>query len=224
MFLRYAIFYTPPPGVLADFCASWLGWSSDTGQHVPHPEGTGADIGTLTEVPRKYGFHGTLKAPFRLADGRNVDELSEALAAYAAAQPPLMLEQMALQHHHGFLALRPNGDVTALRALAADIVQHFDGFRAPATAAEMARRRQSGLSARQDQNLINWGYPYVLDDFHFHLTLSGRLDQTAGRATIKVLERLLTPLLPQPFPIDHLTLLGQDRDGFFHVLHRYALT
>jgi hypothetical protein len=103
-------------------------------------------------------------------------------------------------------------------------VQRFDSFRAPLTEAGMARRRQSNLTERQDQQMLDWGYPYVFEDFHFHLTLSGSLGACDGKALIDNLAPLLKPILPAPMVIDAITLVGQDRDGLFHHIHRYALT
>ncbi|MEO0931513.1 MAG: DUF1045 domain-containing protein [Pseudomonadota bacterium] len=223
MFRRYAIFYTPPPGPFADFCASWLGWDSRAGEAVAHPAISSVDVATITAVPQKYGFHGTLKAPFRLAGGQDMDDLTAAAAAFASATPAITVESMALQHERGFLALRPVGDTTALDALAARIVTNLDHFRAPAGEAELARRRQAGLSERQDHNLITWGYPYVMEDFHFHLTLSGRIDADTAQTVISQMGPMLRPLVPKPFPIDHITLMGQAEDEMFHEIQRYAL-
>src|SRR3546814_3179533 len=65
----------------------------------------------------------------------------------------------------GFLALVPSGPSDALEALAAGCVQRFERFRAPPSALELARRRSNGLTPRQERNLKDWGYPYVLEDF-----------------------------------------------------------
>jgi hypothetical protein len=42
----------------------------------------------LTAEPRRYGFHATLKAPFRLAAGLSADELFQAVAALADTLQP----------------------------------------------------------------------------------------------------------------------------------------
>ncbi len=223
MFKRYAIFYTPSPGPFADFCASWLGWDSRIGTAIRHPVCDGVDIASVTRVPRKYGFHGTLKAPFRLADHQTVDDLKSMTAAFAKGTKPVRLDTMTLQHHHGFLALRPVGDTAALNALAARIVADLDPFRAPSTPEDLVRRRQAGLTGRQDHNLITWGYPYVMDDFHFHMTLSGRMTADTAHEIIATLNPRLDPLIPKPFVIDHITLMGQAEDDMFHEIQRYAL-
>jgi len=222
MFKRYAIFYTPPAGLLAEFGALWLGWDSTKGQRVAHPDVAGLDVAAITATPRKYGLHGTLKAPFRLAG--SLEALQDTAAHFAQHQAPVPLNQMTLRHDHGFVALRPMGDVSALNGFASDIVRAFDPHRAPLTDADIARRRKANLSPRQDQQMLDWGYPFIFEDFHFHLTLSGRLDVQAGTEVITALTPMLTPLVPNPMMIDTITLMGEDSDGMFHQLHHYALT
>lgn len=224
MFERYAIFYTPREEAFAAFGAAWLGWDSATGQTVPHPAVAGVDVATLTDTPRKYGFHATLKAPFRLADDRTEAELRSAVTGFAARHAAIALGPFKLVTDHGFLALRPTGDPAALQSGVAAIVRDFDQFRASLSQADIARRRKAGLTARQDAQMLAWGYPYIFDDFHFHMTLSGALDQTMLHAAKLHLATLVAPVLPPAPVLDGITLMGQDADGRFHQLHRAALT
>jgi hypothetical protein len=122
---------------------------------------------------RRYGFHATLKPPFRLQGTR--DELEDAIAAIAARFAPILHVPLTLSELHGFLALRPALATPALDALAAACVRDLDHLRRPADEAELAKRRAVGLTPRQEENLLRYGYPYVLEDFRFHLTLSDRL-------------------------------------------------
>ena len=223
MFERFAIFYTPT-GALADFGAAWLGWDSASGCAVPHPDVPDIYIAAVTAKPRKYGLHGTLKAPFRLAADSGPAKLQTAVADFAKRTAPVKIGQLQVAHHHGFVALRPAGDPPALRALASAIVTGFDDHRAPLTDADIARRRQSGLTLRQDRQMLDWGYPYIFDDFHFHLTLSGALPAAQGAAVVTALQPLLTPIIADPWVIDGITLMGQDAAGMFHQIHRYTLT
>ncbi|WP_373636738.1 DUF1045 domain-containing protein [Yoonia sp. BS5-3] len=224
MFERYAVFYTAPPGAFADFCASWLGWDSRAGAYIPHPNIGDLDVATLTAVPRKYGFHGTLKAPFRPAQNAGEAVLRDAIAAFAKTAAPIENLPMALQLHRGFIALRPTGETPALNKLANRIVTDLDSFRAAAPPEELARRRAAGLTPRQDHNMMTWGYPYVLEDFHFHLTLTGRLDDAIGAHVMDVLRPHMEHVLPHAISVDHIALMGQASDGMFHEIHRYALT
>jgi putative phosphonate metabolism protein len=224
MFVRYAIFYTPPPGPLTEFGAGWLGWDSRRGTCVAHLDTLGFDVSALTHAARKYGFHGTLMAPFHLAAGTTQGTLMNAVEAFVKTTRAATVDSLSLQHYHGFLALRPDGKINGLNRLAERIVTDFASFRAPATPDELARKRKTGLTARQDLNLVTWGYPHVLDDFQFHLTLTGRIDAETAMTLIKTLGPQITHLLPRPFRIDHIALMGQDKDGMFHEIQRYALT
>lgn len=224
MFTRYAVYYTPAPGTpLADFGASWLGWDSATGTRFVHPDIGAPDVATITATPRKYGFHGTIKPPFRLAEGCTVDGLTDALAMLCTSTAPVMLDGLGLARLGRFLALVPNGDAAALAQLAGRAVQELDMFRAPPTDAELAKRRAARLSPAQEAHLEKWGYPYVLDQFRFHMTLTGPLDADTSAAAIGALTPLVTKLDLTPYRIDGLTLLGEDDAGKFHQIHRYAL-
>jgi len=223
---RYAIYFTPAPGPLSDLCSAWLGWDMATGQDVPHPDvpGLPLPVAQITETPRKYGLHATMKPPFRLAQSATETMLNDALATFCAQRPAVTLDGLELARLGRFLALRPLGDEGALNALAADTVRGFDAFRAPLTEAEMTRRRAAGLTAGQDALLRAWGYPYVMDQFRFHITLTGKLPVAHARQTAEALAPVLTPLLPAPFVIDALSLAGEDAKGRFHLISRHAFT
>ncbi len=225
-FSRYAIYVTVPPGPLNDFGAAWLGWNAATGERPDAPivEGLPKPAHTITARPRKYGLHGTMKPPFRLADGHDFEALNAAFADFCARRAPVPLGGLALTRLGRFLALTPTGDPAGLAALAFAAVKELDGFRAPATEAELDRRRQSGLTPRQEALLLQWGYPYVGEEFRFHITLSGPLSEADAETTASALAPHLTPLLPKPYVVQALTLCGEDSEGMFHELHRCALT
>jgi len=225
-FRRFAIYYTPAPGPLADFGAAWLGWDMTTGAPCPHPHVAGLPlpVDEITATPRKYGLHGTIKPPFRLADGATAGALDAALATFCAARAPVHLAGLELARLGSFLALCPLGDTDPLRALAADTVRSFDGFRTPPDPDEIARRRAAGLSPAQDALLLEWGYPYVMEEFRFHITLSGKLPRAQARQTAEALAPVVAPLLPAPFVIDGLSLAGEDATGMFHLVSRHAFT
>lgn len=219
---RYAVYYAPPPGAFADAAASWLGWDPAQGAAVPQPD-LGLDLAGLTADPRKYGFHGTLKPPFRLAEGHDLAALHSALTDLAAALPAVQMPGLEFLAIDGFLALVPAGESAALGDLAARVVQILDPLRAPLTAAEIARRRPERLSPRQRALLDQYGYPHVMEEFRFHLTLSGRLSPQDQAALRPLAEAHFTPHLPQPFRLEDLCLFGEAQDGRFHLLHRYPL-
>ena len=222
MFERYAIFYTPE-GALAAFGAAWLGWDSATGRAVAHPKFDGIDVAAITKVPRKYGLHATLKAPFRLASGYQAKDLHDAVARFAAAHAPVEIGALTLNQDNGFVGLRAMHQTAQLADFAAQTVKYFDFLRAPLTEAYIARRRKSRLTPRQDQNMLDWGYPHIFDDFQFHITLSRALPQTEAERVVAALLPHISPLLDRPYTIEALTVMGQDADGLFHQIERYAL-
>ncbi|WP_264211250.1 DUF1045 domain-containing protein [Leisingera thetidis] len=224
-FTRYAIYFVPPADAQwSRYAASWLGWDMEAGCGLTHPAETGLDIAAITSVPRKYGLHATLKPPMRLAGGQSQATLEDACAALAAAQQPVALEGLHLARLGRFLALCPSGGVTGLNALAAACVTDLDRFRAPQTEAELERRRAAGLSPEQEKNLSRWGYPYVLEQFRFHITLTGKLPKSQLPAVENALDAHLIPLLPAPFEIRDLALAGEAPDGRFHLIQRYPLS
>ncbi len=225
-FQRYAIYYTPKPSPLAEFGAAWLGWDMAAGKTCPHLmlNGLPISVNEITATPRKYGMHGTIKPPFFLAQGTSFAALQDALATLCATLPAVTLPALTLERLGSFLALKISGDQSPLAQIAADTVKTLDIFRAHPTEAELSRRRQSNLSTRQEELLAQWGYPYVMDEFRFHITLTGRLSQNDLDRTAAVLSPVLTPLITSPFLVNNLTLVGQDSDGMFHEIQRYALT
>ncbi len=233
-YTRYAIFYAPPADApWAQFGARWLGWDMVAGAECARPDLP--DLTDLTDLPdltideitrnaRKYGLHGTIKPPFRLAGGFSRGDLETACAKLGKTLAPVTLSGLGLSWMGRFLALCPVGDIGSLNHMAATCVRELDRFRAPAGRDELARRRSARLSAQQEVNLRDWGYPYVLNQFRFHITLTGRLPRADGIAVQSVLERELTPLLPKPLGINDLALVGEDRQGRFCLLARFALT
>lgn len=224
-FARYAVYFTPEPGPLADFGAAWLGWDSAAGATRAHPDlpGLAAPVAELTARPRKYGFHGTIKPPFRLAPGTDAEGLRAALARFCAQAAPVTLDGLRVAQLGGFVALVPDGPADALAALAAGAVEALDGFRAPPTEAEIARRDPDRLTDRQRAMLARWGYPYTHADFRFHMTLTGPLGAQAD-AVCAALAPVVAPHLPRPFRVDALTLLGADAQDRFHQIARYPLS
>ncbi|WBU59494.1 DUF1045 domain-containing protein [Paracoccus albus] len=219
---RYAIYYTPPEGAFARFGAEWLGWDIAAGREVAQPFHPEIDLAAVTATPRKYGFHATLKAPFRLADGVTQQDLRETAAATAVNLQPVMLESLRLTRIGSFLALTPERNNVPLHDLAFSLVEKLDHLRAPMTQAERARRRPEGLSKLQTDYLDRWGYPYVGDEFRFHMTLTGALtDEELER--VEAVLRPLLGVIPVPFPIQSICIVGERRDGRFQKLARFQL-
>ena len=222
---RYAIYYTPSQGAFAAAAAVWLGYDVQTGRHVGQPKvlGLSRDLADLTAAPRKYGFHGTIKAPFRLADGVSAADLAAAVRIVAADCAAVEMAGLHMINLEGFLAFVPMGDATALTDMAAHIVRSLDPYRAALTEPEIARRRPNDLTPRQRDLLAVYGYPYVMEEFHFHLTLTCAMSQAEHALVAPLAAAHFANLVPQPFVLGDICLMGEDAAGSFHLLHRYAL-
>lgn len=208
---RHAVYFAPAPhSALARLGRDWL---SDSPPGVPGF--TPARVRLITADARHYGFHATLKAPLELAPGRTEAALLDALARFAdRARAPVVPMQVAALG--GFLAIVPDHPSMELQDFAAAVVEAFEPFRAPLTAHDRARRRPETLSPRQRDLLDSHGYPYVLDEFRFHMTLSCRLDDPERGALLARLRERFAPALAAPVAVNRLAIFRQpDRDSPF---------
>lgn len=221
---RVAIYYAPAPGSELDrFGASWLGRNSISGQPVTLPAISGISDTMqhdITVSARHYGFHATLKPPFVLVTDRAV--FDAAVSAFADRVAPFEAPPLSVQVLDGFLALVPSLPSPELRALADDCVTAFHEFAGRPDEHEMARRRKARLSLRQDRYLRWWGYPYVFEDFRFHMTLTNRLPEPSH--VQRVVTAMFEPLAARPLHVDAVCVFEQmDRSAPFLLTGRYPL-
>lgn len=214
--MRYAIYFAPPPGsALAEAGADWLGRCAHAGTErlLPAVEGVDPDrFAAVTAEARRYGWHATLKPPFALAPGRREADLVAAFRDFAAVRPAIALD-LAVARVDGFLALTPVAATLDLDGLAGACVSAFDGFRAPPPADELARRRRAGLSARQEELLAAWGYPYVFDEFRFHMTLTSRVAGAEADVLEAAARAHFAAAVAEPVAIDTLALFAEPAPG-----------
>ncbi len=225
---RYAIYYAPEDSSeLHRIGSRWLGYDAASGAECTPdlPASLSAEAWrAATEEPRRYGLHGTLKPPFRLAAGASEAGLIAMLSVFAAGREPIPLPPPRLARIGRFLALVPDEKNEALATFAADCVTRFDEFRAPPPDAETARRRAAGLSLRQEDMLLRWGYPYVMEEFRFHVTLTGPLAESDTRRFRKALDALMAPALREPLGVSSLCLFVQPaQESRFRILRRFVL-
>ena len=171
---RIALYYAPATDdPLHQRASAWLGRDAVSGAEISQPAIAGIDIAEVTADARGYGFHATLKPPFRVqGDLKAALQTAQDFAARTASftLPPLQITNL-----DGFLALLEAAPCPPLQALADGAVTALDPHRAPATEAEIARRKPEKLSPRQREYLEAWGYPYVFAEWRFHMTLTRRL-------------------------------------------------
>lgn len=213
---RLAIYYAPPSsGELWQRASRWLGCDPATGSTSAESiGGFSSELrSALSMSARRYGFHATLKAPMRLAEARSETDLKAALTEFAENREPVSIGRLQLSLLDGFLALTPVEQTDALTGFVGEVVEHFEPFRAPLSEADRARRLQSGLTPRQTQLLERFGYPYVMEEFRFHMTLTDRLPLEQRDAVIAAATDWFAPVLNAPFDLDRLVLYSEPAAG-----------
>lgn len=194
--------------------SEWIGRCALTEHAYPLPQIEGVPTSALTALisdPRRYGWHATLKAPFRLAPGQNLDSLRVAVRRLCEGRSPFALAPLRTTLMGNFLALRPAHAQPELDALAAACVQQLHPLAAPLTDSELARRRKSPLTPEQDMLLQTWGYPYVMQHFRCHFSLTGPLPPEMAEPLSKAaIERFHT--LPA-CRVDRLSIFVEPEPG-----------
>ena len=219
--MRVAVYYAPAPAdPLWQAAGAWLGRDPETAAMVPQPAIEG--IEAVTAEPRLYGFHATLKPPMRLAT--SYAAFMDGVRAMAARLAPFELTPLHVADLRGFLALRETAPCPALQALADACVAGLDAHRAPADAAELARRRKHGLPPAQEAMLAQWGYPHVFETWFFHMTLTRRLSAEERDVFLPAAEGWFSAALRVGRVVDALTVFTQVGPGApFLVAERVGL-
>lgn len=223
---RFAIYYAPSANSpLWDRASAWLGRDPLTNEAF---DGSIAGIErgrllNLTQSANRYAFHATIKPPMALA-GATIEDLRQALAAFAQKHQPFSLGQLTVASLDGFLALVPVDDNEALQDFAATVVEEFEPFRAELSIKDRAARLARGLTPRQEELLDAYGYPYVFDEFRFHMTLTDRLPEEDRAEIMAAAQAWFAPELVEPVMFDRLVLYHEPEAGtLFRRLEDYKL-
>ncbi|SOE08733.1 putative phosphonate metabolism protein [Hoeflea halophila] len=221
--MRYALYFSPSPGEdLAELGASWIGRDAESGRPVAHPDldSLGAsELAAMTGQARRYGFHATLKAPFRLAHGVTEADLVAGLEDFASQNSGFEIPSLVVGRLQGFLALVPGEAAPQLDAFASSVVEAFEPLRAELSERDIERRNPESLSSTQRKHLMRWGYPYVFDQFRFHMTLTTRLSEPdIGRAE-KAARIHFAPALAGPVAVRALSLFVEPEPGAPFAVH-----
>ncbi|QLF68299.1 DUF1045 domain-containing protein [Peteryoungia desertarenae] len=221
--MRYSICFTPPSGdPLSLAAASWLGRNVYSGLAAEHPGLRGLSVHEIafhTALPRRVGFHATLKAPFRLSEGSSEQALLRELMHFAGTMEPVVLSGLSIGRIGDVYGLVLDRPCPSVDYLAASVVQAFDAYRAPLSEAEIERRNPDRLSAPQFSNLHRWGHPYVMDEFRFHMTLTGPLLARDFPRIEDALRSHFSPVLAEPVVINNLALFVEQGAGAPFVVH-----
>ncbi|ASY63917.1 protein RcsF [Sinorhizobium sojae CCBAU 05684] len=172
-----------------------------------------SEIAFHTAVPRRFGFHATIMAPFHLAPETDEVQLLKALMHFTTVEAPLTVERMELARIGQCWGLAPQVHCHSVHLLAARVVQAFDRFRAPLSEEEVERTDPDRLTAPQFANLHRWGDPFVMDEYRFNLKLTGPLNAAAERRLETPLRGLFEPRLAEPLVVDSLALFVEQDAG-----------
>jgi putative phosphonate metabolism protein len=212
---RYGIYFAPSAtSSLWERAATWLGRDAFDGDIFDGPV-AGLDrarLLNLTQSANRYGFHATIKAPMALVDGATEADLRARLTEFAAGQRPIELGKPRIESIDGFLALVV-GPNEALQDFAAHVVEDFDVFRAPMSVKDRAARAAKGLTERQLELLDAYGYPYVFEEFRFHMTLSDRLGGEDRADVAEAASTWFGPVLDSELVLDRLSLFHEPESG-----------
>lgn len=229
MTARYSIYFSPTDAsALGRFGSSVLGRDGNSFKdRVPATDiepFTDTDLWqSYTQKPAHYGFHATIKAPFELAPDCTAAELLEELSAFCASRSDMALPGLRPARLQKFTALTMPVQPPELIALAADVVTHFEPFRRELSAADIKRRNPEKLTAGQRENLEQFGYPYIFDDFQFHMTLSDALPDAENRY-LPWVESIYRQLVRDTVNLDRLCVFRQvDRDTPFLRIAEFPL-
>jgi hypothetical protein len=197
MTARYAIYFAPArDSLLWTRAQDWLAQP---------------DLEPLTVSARKYGFHATIYAPMRIAS--DVSHLAAALSEFADDRAPVALTGLAPRLIDGFLALTTEPQPQALTDFATDVVMSFESFRELLTLDERARRLKAPLTPRQIELVDRYGYPYVLEQFLFHMTLTDRLPPEMREPMVARAAEWFASALAEPVQLDRLVVFAEPEPG-----------
>lgn len=220
--MRVAVYWAPElDDPLHAAGSAWLGRDAETAASVRQPPIPG--LAELTSDPRGYGLHATLKPPFRLSTGYRAF-MADA-ARWAAGIAPFELPPLSVQDLKGFLALRETAACPPLHALADSAVASLDHHRAPPTEDELARRRKAKLTLGHEALLARWGYPYVMEEWQFHVTLTHRLPPQEAARIRPLAEAYFAELVERPRKVGTVCVFTQAAPGQpFLIAERLPLT
>jgi putative phosphonate metabolism protein len=215
--MRLAIYHSPPvDGPLFGLAAAWLGRDPREAVSIRQPVASDIDAGCMVELTadaRRYGFHATIVAPFRLAEGRSVEELEAEIAQFCSGRIEVEIPRLVLGRLGPFFALVPGTQVQPLLDLESACVDHFNGWKAPLSPSDIARRNPDALTARQREYLDRYGYPYVKAEFRYHMTLTGPVPESEAEMFRNAIETHFETVLDRPYLVDSLALFVEPAPG-----------
>ena len=225
---RYAIYYAPIENPELDlFGKCWLGWDPYKGE-----ETTKSDLSKLTSfkkfsslvlTPKQYGFHGTIKAPFRLKNEYTYNDLENKVREISKQIQSFHLDKLVIKKLGNFIALTPSKNLK-VNDVSNKFVEGLDFLRDDLSEDEIKKRNPHKLSFNQKKKLFKWGYPYVFNEFKFHLTLTGKLRIEEIDNVYKYLQTILKSVNLRKIHFKSICIFGQKTDEKFYFIKKINFT
>lgn len=216
--MRVAIYYSPGScSPLLQVAEQWFEMKT-TGTMSE------SETADMLKDPKRYGFHATIKPPFKLKDQYSIGDVEQQMQRFCQHTSSFITPHMEVAKIGRFFCIKPVEESWEINSLASSVVQRFDNFREPAREKDLERRRLTGLNFRQDELLIEWGYPYVLSEFIFHMTLTGKItDERQNKSLREELKKRFSQALSEPLNIDSLSMYTQEGSADFIEHKRFSL-
>ncbi len=225
---RYAIYYAPIENPELDlFGKCWLGWDPYKGE-----ETTKSDLSKLPSfkkfsglvlTPKQYGFHGTIKAPFRLKNKYTYSDLENKVREISKQIQSFHLDKLVIKKLGNFIALTPSKNLK-VNDVSNKFVEGLDFLRDDLSEDEIKKRHPHKLSFNQKKMLFKWGYPYVFNEFKFHLTLTGKLRIEEIDNVYKYLQTILKSVNLRKIHFKSICIFGQKTDEKFYFIKKINFT
>ena len=222
---RYAIYYVPSENSELDlFGKCWLGWDPYKGV-----ETTKSDLSKLPSfkkfsslvlTPKQYGFHGTIKAPFRLKNEYTYNDLENKVREISKQIHSFYFDQLIIKKLGNFIGLIPTNNLK-INAVSNKFVEELDYLRDELSESEIKKRKPHKLTSNQKQMLFKWGYPYVFNEFKFHLTLTSKLNVVEIDEVFRSLQNILKQVNLNKISFNNICIFGQKNDEKFYFVKRF---
>ena len=175
------------------------------------------------EQPAKYGFHATLKAPFRLKRNVKTKNFYDVISHIAAQHSRFKIQGLKIVYSKKFTFITSRKPNKLLINLENDLVKHLDTFRAELNKKEIKKRIPDSLTFKQNKYLKEWGYPFVFDQFKFHMTLMNQNNNKLSNKQKLELEKLIYKISNNVIEFNEISLLGENKNGHFEEIKRFKL-
>ena len=232
---RYAIYYAPPKeSSLEEFGRYWFGWDPLNAKLINNKRRINylnrfgiknlINIDKNVLIAKKYGFHGTLIPPFKLNKNYSTNTLFKKTEEIAKKLKKFKFYKFKLKKINNFYAFVQNKKNNNINKLSNRLVRELFKFRSPLTKKEIDRRNPSKLSKLQLNILYKWGYPYLMSEFNFHMTLASEVTGNKLYLELKKIEKNKEIILNEINNFDKIYIFGENQKGMFENLENFSLS